>query len=340
MRHFNIPIFIPHEGCRNDCVFCNQRTISGTHAFDISSVPTQIEEKLSSLPAGEKHVELAYFGGSFTGLDRSDMRYLLAIVRRLLDEGRIDGARVSTRPDYINPEIADELKNAGVSTVELGVQSMSDRVLSACRRGHTAADTVRAFEVLRGAGLNVAGQMMIGLPESTRKDEIYTARAICDMGACAARIYPLAVLRHTALERMASRGEYTPLPLAKAVSRAADALEVFIERGVEVLRIGLCSSDDLFSEDGVATGEYSPATGELVMGEVFFRRICAAVESVCADTCGKTLLVSVPTGAMSKAVGHKGTNRDKLYAKYGFAKIKFSQDENLAGYACDVKIIL
>jgi histone acetyltransferase (RNA polymerase elongator complex component) len=340
MRHINIPIFIPHEGCPNDCVFCNQRTISGTHAFDISSVPAQIDEKLATLPEGEKHVELAYFGGSFTGLNKADMRFLLAVVRRLLDEGRIDAARVSTRPDYISPDIADELKEAGVTTVELGVQSMSDRVLAACRRGHTAADTVRAFEILRCAGLNVVGQMMVGLPGSTREDEINTARSICDLGACAARIYPLVVLCNTELEKMSARGDFTPLSLCEAVSRAADALEVFVGRGVEVIRIGLCASEDLFSEDGIAAGEYSPATGELVMGEVFLRRICAAVDAAGTGTHGKTLLVIVPPGAISKAAGHKGANRKELAARYGFSRVKFEEDARFAGYDCDVKIIL
>lgn len=340
MRHINIPVFIPHLGCGNDCVFCNQRTISGNHSFDIASVPAQIEAKLAALPEGEKFVELAYFGGSFTGLDIADMRFLLGIVRRLLDEGRIDAARVSTRPDYISAGIAAELKEAGVTTVELGVQSMSDRVLAASRRGHTSADTVRAFRLLREAGLNIVGQMMIGLPQSTRDDEINTVRAICDMGACGVRIYPLAVLRHTALEQMTARGEYTPLPLDEAVSRAADALEIFIERGVEVLRIGLCASDDLFSADGIAAGEYSPATGELVMGEVFLRRIRAAVNAYVTDTRGKTLLILVPPGAISKAVGHKGRNRATLMDEYGFTQTLFREDAELEGYNLEVKIIL
>lgn len=340
MRHINIPVFIPHMGCGNDCVFCNQRTISGTHSFDIASVPVQIEAKLAALPAGEKFVELAYFGGSFTGLDRAEMRFLLAVVRCLLDEGQIDAARVSTRPDYISAEIAAELKAAGVSTVELGVQSMSDCVLAASRRGHTSADTVRAFRLLHESGLNVVGQMMIGLPTSTREDEVNTARDICAMGACGARIYPLAVLRHTTLEQMTARGEYVPLPLDEAVSRAADALEIFIERGVEVLRIGLCASDDLFSDDGIAAGEYSPAMGELVMGEVFLRRIRAAINAAGADTRGKTLLVLVPPGAVSKAVGHKGKNRAALMGEYGFAQALFREEPRLNGYDLEVKIIL
>lgn len=340
MRHINIPIFIPHKGCPNDCVFCNQRTISGTQTLDIASVPAEIERKLALLPPAEKYVELAYFGGSFTGIPREDMRFLLGIVRRLKKEGRIDAARVSTRPDCVTPEIAKDLKDAGVSTVELGVQSMSDRVLFACRRGHTAADTVRAFEVLHNAGLATVGQMMIGLPSSAREDEVYTARMICELGALGARIYPLAVLRHTELARMAVRGEFAPLPLEEAISRAADALDVFVERGVPVLRIGLCASDELFSEDGIACGEYSPAMGELVMGELYKRRICKAIDSQGMGTENKKLLAAVPPGAISKVAGHKGRVRRALAEKYGFSDIKFVEDDRLVGYDCAVKIIL
>ncbi len=339
-RHINLPVFIPHEGCPNDCVFCNQRTISGTRRFDITSVPAQIKERLTTLPDSDTFVELAYFGGSFTGLERCDMRFLLDIARRHLDAGKIHAVRVSTRPDYIDGDIIAELKKGGVSTVELGVQSMCDRVLTASGRGHAASDTIRAFGLLKAAGFSVVGQMMIGLPASTGADEVETARRICEMGADAARVYPLAVLRGTALERMTARGEYSPLSADAMIRRTADVLEVFADFGVKVIRVGLCASEEL--ADGVAVGNYPPALGEMAMSEVYLRRIKAALNDAAVNAFdlrrgqARVLRIMVPRGAISKAAGHHGVNKSALCNKSGFKDVKFIENADLPEYTVKI----
>ncbi|MBQ7383185.1 MAG: radical SAM protein, partial [Clostridia bacterium] len=134
-KHVNIPIFIPHLGCPNDCVFCNQRSISGRQSFDVSEVEPQIEQVLSTLSEDTER-EIAFFGGSFTGIDRELMLYLLGVAKKYIDSGRVSGIRLSTRPDYIDRERLDILSRYGVSAVELGLQSMDERVLAASRRGH------------------------------------------------------------------------------------------------------------------------------------------------------------------------------------------------------------
>ena len=209
-KHANIPIFIPHLGCPNQCVFCNQRTISGVNKFDISRVSAQIDEALATVdPSCE--VEIAFFGGSFTGIDRELMISLLEIAYDYIKRGKVSSVRCSTRPDYISDDILNILKKYGVKTVELGLQSASDKVLLKSKRGHTAYDEERACKMIVNAGLDLVGQMMIGLPGSTLEDELQTARFIVKSGAKGARIYPTVVFYDTELCEMSRRGEYTPL---------------------------------------------------------------------------------------------------------------------------------
>ena len=209
VKHVNIPIFIPHLGCPNDCVFCNQRSISGRAYFDEGSVEGEIESALSTV-SSDSEVEIAFFGGSFTGIDRSLMLRLLDTATRFVNQGRVSSIRLSTRPDYISSEVLDLLSNYPVRDIELGIQSMDDKVLAAAKRGHLAKDSERACALIKQYGFSLVGQMMTGLPKSTPESEIMTARRICDMGADGARIYPTMVFYKTELESMMIGGEYTP----------------------------------------------------------------------------------------------------------------------------------
>ena len=319
-KHINIPIFIPHLGCPNDCAFCNQRSISGRMQFDISDVRRQIEEVLST--AGERECEIAFFGGSFTGIDRDLMVSLLEIAEEYVRAGKVSSIRLSTRPDYISEEILDILGKYSVKTVELGIQSASDEVLAASKRGHTADDTVAACKLIRERGLDLVGQMMIGLPSSTLENEIETARLICELGACEARIYPIVILKNTHLVQMVENGEYTPLTEDELVSRSASVLSVFRERGVKVLRIGLHSGTELSSGDEIACGCYHPAMGELVEGEIYYRDIERAISDIGG---AEKITVTVPRGELSKAIGQNGRNRARLAEKFGLRCIKFKE---------------
>ena len=325
-NHRNIPIFIPHLGCPNMCVFCNQRSISGKQSFCRDGVKREIDEALSTI-AKDAEVEIAYFGGSFTGIDRELMIYLLDVAEEYVrnpqeDKARVTGIRMSTRPDYIDGEIMDILSRYHVKTVELGLQSMRDEVLNASKRGHTARDAERACKLIKDAGYSLIGQMMIGLPESTLEDELYTARKICEMGADGARIYPTVVFYDTELADMASRGEYKMLDIDEAVERSKEALKIFDQNQVECIRIGLCASDNLLDADKVMGGANHPSLGELVIGEEYFDRMCSEAESITAQNEGSGIITfSVPRGEMSRAVGQKGKNRTRLIEKYKNHKI-------------------
>ena len=307
--HRNIPIFIPHMGCPNQCVFCNQRSISGCRSFRLEDVKSKIEAFLSE-DAGERETEIAFFGGSFTGIDRELMIRLLDIAQEYVDAGRVSGIRLSTRPDYISEEILDILSGYTVKTIELGLQSMDDRVLAASQRGHTARDAENACLAIRKRGFSLCGQMMIGLPEASEESEIYTAKKICQMGASFSRVYPTVVFFDTPLCEMTKQGAYTPLSLQDAVVRAANAYEVFNEAGVSCIRIGLCASEELTCEDFVFAGPNHPALGELVMGEAYYRRLLSYLQS--EALLGKEIVLEIPRREISRAVGQHRKNLDRL----------------------------
>lgn len=331
--HRNIPIFIPHMGCPNQCVFCNQRSISGKQCFSRESVAEEIDAALATIPE-DAEVEIAYFGGSFTGIDRSLMIYLLELAASYVENRRegcakVSGIRMSTRPDYIDGEIMEILSRYPVKTVELGLQSMSDAVLDLSKRGHSAMDAERACRLIKNAGYSLVGQMMIGLPGSTLADELYTARKICDMGADGARIYPTVVFYGTELADMARRGEYPMLDIDDAVARSKEAYKIFDQRGVECIRIGLCASDNLMDESLVMGGANHPSLGELVIGEAYFDKMRADADRLLkAERAERGAIVfSVPHGELSKAIGQRGKNKHRLEEIYKPYKIEIKEKD-------------
>ncbi len=330
MRHVNIPLFIPHLGCPNQCVFCNQRTISGVSNIDTSTFSRVIENALSTV-GDDDEVEIAFFGGSFTGIDRAEMISLLELAHSYVKDGRVKSVRCSTRPDYIDGKILDILQKYGVTTVELGLQSVSDKVLSITRRGHGFSEEDRAVRMIVERGIKLVGQMMIGLPGSSLDDELATAEFIIRSGATAARIYPTVVFRDTELCFMAESGEYTPLSLDEAVARSAAVLRRFVLAGLPVIRIGLCSSENLLSDSTYFAGPNHPALGELVESYLYFDLIYAEASRTCA--CGRDIInVSVPRGELSKAVGQRKRNKLLLAQSLGVKDVKFSECDTLARY--------
>ena len=333
-RHANIPIFIPHLGCPNACVFCNQRTISGVEGFSAEEVIPKIDAALETL-SEEDEVELAFFGGSFTGIDRGLMISLLEIAKSYIDRGKIGAVRCSTRPDYIDGEILDILVKYGVKTVELGLQSRSESVLSLCRRGHSATDEQIACRLIRERGLSLVGQMMIGLPGSTVYDEEETARFIVSVGAVGARIYPTVVFRDTELAAMTDSGEYAPLSLNEAVERSFRALKILEEGGVRVIRVGLCSSENLTSADKYVAGPNHPAIGEMVMSRMFYERIREALLSFSLSS--RRIIIYVPVGCVSKAVGQDRANKKKLMNEFNLRSLKVKECDRLTGYGVEIR---
>lgn len=334
-KHVNIPIFIPHLGCPNQCVFCNQRTISGVRVFDISTVRIEIENALATIDR-EQEVEIAFFGGSFTGIDRELMISLLKLANEYILQGRVDSLRCSTRPDYIDVEVLNLLKKYGVKTIELGLQSTSDEVLKRTKRGHTREDEKNACKLIVEYGFDLVGQMMIGLPGSTLVDEIDTARFIVDSGAKGARIYPTVVFHDTELCQMSKSGEYTPIGLREAVERSSQVLDIFIENGIEVIRIGLCSSENLIDDEKYYAGPNHPAIGEMVESALFYNKIANYLDK--NEISSKiNLIISVARGCLSKVIGQKRSNKYRLLHEYGIAGVKFKEDESLSGYELKIE---
>ncbi len=330
MKHANIPIFIPHLGCPNDCVFCNQRSISGKLTFREEGVKKEIEDALNTI-AKRKKTEIAFFGGSFTGIERSLMCRLLALAKHYVDSGRVHGIRLSTRPDYIDDEVLSLLKSYGVTAIELGLQSMDDGVLLLSKRGHDSSCAKRACRLVKGYGFELVGQMMIGLPGSDAEKERATAVRLCELAVDAARIYPTVVFRKTELCEMAERGEYLPLTLDDAINRTKIALDVCDRHGIPCIRIGLCASENLSSPEEVYGGANHSALGELAMGELFYDRICEALDQK-GQTEGKNVLLSVPAGAVSKVIGQKGRNRERICKKYLLNSLKVLEKNEILGY--------
>ncbi len=338
-RHVNIPVFIPHLGCPNMCVFCNQRTISGKESFDIAKVTEDIEAVLSTCERESSEIELAFFGGSFTGIDRELMLSLLKIGKDYLDKGKIDSMRCSTRPDYIDDEILSILSQYGMGTVELGIQSMDNSVLFASRRGHSAQKTIEACKAIIDAGFSLVGQMMIGLPGASGESECECARFIADSGAKAARVYPTVVFKDTELASMAKDKSYIPLDNSEAVIRTKNVLDIFDREGIKVIRVGLCASENLSDTEQVYGGVSDSAIGEKAMSALFLERIEALIDKTAVETRDRTLIISAPFGSVSKIVGQRKKNKEILLEKYGFKSIKILEKSEFIGYNVIIDII-
>lgn len=334
-KHVNIPVFIPHLGCPNQCVFCNQKTISGVSEFDIEKVKEIIESAISTIDVNNTYVEIAYFGGSFTGIEYDTMCQLLQIAYHYVEKGLVKAIRLSTRPDYIDEKILTTLKKYQVKTIELGLQSASDKVLLECKRGHNFKDSEKSCRLISEYGFDLVGQMMIGLPASTLEDELATAKFIVESGAVAARIYPTVVLQHTELKTLCFDGIYSPLSLDEAVFRSKEVAKIFINNNVDILRIGLCASENLISDETYFDGPNHSALGELVYGEVYYDLLCSEIEKSRID--GGALIIEAPVGSSSKIIGQKKKNTERLEKKYGISSVKIIENREMPIYKIKIK---
>ena len=243
-EHYIIPIFVPHLGCPNDCTFCNQKSISGqTKQVTAKDVTNTIEEYLKSFKDENSYKEVAFFGGSFTGIEKEKQEELLKAAYEYIKNKKIDSIRLSTRPDYIDKDELKLLKKYGVKTIELGVQSTNDYILKKCKRGHTFEDVKCASKLIRRHGFKLGHQMMIGLPESTKLDELNTAKDLAKLKPKMVRLYPVLVIKNTELEREYLKKEYEPLNVMQAVERCKELYYFFNKKNIEVIRIGLQSTD-------------------------------------------------------------------------------------------------
>ena len=237
-KQYTIPIFIPHKGCPNSCIFCNQKKISGQiKNVDLSDVDNIIKTYLSYYKDLSKKIEIAFFGGSFTGIDINLQIDYLKVAKKYIDNGEVNSIRLSTRPDYISEEILVMLKEYGVDTIELGVQSMDDKILSIAKRGHTSQDVIRASKLIKKYNIRLGHQIMIGLPNSTMKTEIYTIRECIKLKPAQLRIYPVYVIEDSELYDMYNSREYTPLSIAEAVKRCVAVVKECQSEDVAINRL-------------------------------------------------------------------------------------------------------
>ncbi len=314
MRKYNLPIFIPHRGCPHDCAFCSQRKITGVETeVTPDEVSRMVENFLSTIDREDSEVEIAFFGGSFTALELKTQEEFLAVAKKFFP--RVSGIRLSTRPDAINDEILDLLQAYGVTTIELGVQSSDDEVLALNDRGHTFLDVVNASKLIKERGISLGHQMMLGMYGSTAEKDLKTVMDIAELMPECVRIYPVITLKNTKLELYYNQGKYTPYSIDKAGEIAKDAVKIFRGKNIEVIRIGLHSSDNLEGGDNIVAGPYHPAFGEIVESLIYREKIENALQ---AETVEKGELRFVcPSVDVSKAVGHKKMNKIYFKENYG-----------------------
>ncbi len=331
MKHANIALFVPHEGCPHMCSFCNQKTISGSvNPLLPEEVKIACETAIKSGNASPESSEIAFFGGSFTAIDEDYMLSLLKAARPYIDKKLFKGVRVSTRPDCIDERKLEILKQYGVTAIELGAQSMDDGVLALNERGHTAEDVRTASEMISRFGFSLGLQMMTGLYGSDSEKDIYTARELIKLKPETVRIYPTIVLENTALARLMREGKYTPQTLDDAVSLCAELLLMFKENGIRVIRLGLHSGGNV--EEGRLGGAYHPAFRELCEGEIYLKKMLAAFRDLPKEA---EYVVEVPEKSVSKAIGQSKRN-EKALKNHGI-QCKIKGNGFLSDYEITVK---
>lgn len=330
-NQYIIPIFVPHLGCPNDCIFCNQKSISGQKKnMTKEEAKKIIDDYLKSIENENAQIEIAFYGGSFTAIDTEVQEELLQVAYEYVKQGKVDSIRISTRPDYINKEILKRLKKYKVKTIELGVQSANDYILKRANRGHTFEDVKKASKMIRWNGFKLGHQMMVGLPESTRIDEINTAKALIKLKPKIVRIYPVLVVKNTKLEKEFEDGTYEPLPLVQAVEICEQLVRMFADKKIEVIRVGLQNTDEI-TEPGegkseVVAGPYHPAFRQLVESGMWYEAIVGKIKKLNVKV--KEVEVTVNPIDANNVIGHKKDNAKKLKDIYDVDLI-LKQDENI-----------
>ena len=325
-RESIIPVFVPHLGCPNDCVFCNQRRISGSVApATAENVVSAIENALRLTPPGTRR-QLAFYGGSFTAIPVAEQESLLGAAAPYLERGDIASLRLSTRPDAIDGAVLRRLRSYGGETIELGAQSMSERVLALSGRGHTAADVEDAARAVKGAGFRLILQMMTGLPGADDESDVESARRIAALGPDGVRIYPTVIVRDTALCDLWRAGRYKEHTVEDAVRVCARILPVFEQAGIPVIRLGLNPTEDLSGGDAVG-GAYHPALGELVKSRIMRDR---AEKILSGAKRGEQAVLRVNPRLMSQLVGQHGANRAYLVERFGLSGLRIVRDPDVS----------
>ena len=336
-----IPIFVPHLGCPNECVFCNQRSISGQMKnITIEEVKETIERFLKSFKDETVEREIAFFGGSFTAIDIKFQEELLQTAYEYIKQKKVSYIRISTRPDYIDKERLKLLKKYGVKVIELGVQSTNDYILKKCKRGHTFEDVKKASKLIRRNGFILGHQMMIGLPESTRLDELKTAKDLAKLKPKMIRLYPVLVIKNTELEQQYKNKEYEPITLNQAVETCKELCYFFARKKINVIRIGLQNTDIISNPKNinseVVAGPYHEAFGQLVEDGIWYDRILAKIKKFNI----KVIQIEIEANPedINNVIGHKKENLKKLKEIYD-VDVMIKQNKDVAKGKFNIRVL-
>lgn len=334
MKKRIIPIFVPHRGCPHDCIFCNQKKITGV-STDITSenVRNIIEEYLTTIDK-DASIEIAFFGGSFTAIDMDIQRGLLSVAKEYVDKNIVDDIRMSTRPDCINDEILTMLKEYKVSIIELGVQSLDEKVLIDSVRGHSDEDVFKSSKLIKEYGIKLGLQMMVGLPSDTEEKCIKTANKFIELKPDCVRVYPTLVVKETGLEKLLNEGKYNSFTLEKSIDIVKKVLVLFYINNINVIRVGLQATEDIAIGKEVLAGPYHPAYRELVESKMYGDYIEYLIEKYGAK---KDVVVLVNKKNVSRILGNKKSNVKKIKEKYNIL-LKTKEDNlniNELGFIID-----
>lgn len=313
MKKRIIPIFVPHRGCPHDCIFCNQKKITGV-STDITSedVRNIVEEYLTTID-NDASVEIAFFGGSFTAIDIEIQRSLLSVAKEYIDKGLVHDIRMSTRPDCIDQNILSMLKEYKVSIIELGVQSLDEDVLRDSIRGHHTEEVFNSSKLIKENNIQLGLQMMVGLPSDTEEKCINTAKKFIDLNPDCVRIYPTLVVKETGLEDLLSRNKYNPFSLEESIQIVKKLLALFYVNNINVIRVGLQATDDIQLGKAVVDGPYHPAFRELVEGEMIKDYINYIVKE---NKVRSSVVIKTNKKNVSKIIGNKKCN--SIYMKNSY----------------------
>ena len=340
-KQYIIPIFVPHLGCPNDCTFCNQRKISGQlKQVTENDVRDTIEYYLESFKEKDTYKEVAFFGGSFTGIDVETQNKLLGAAYDYVKNKKIDGIRISTRPDYIDKQTLKRLKKYKVKTIELGVQSSNDYVLKRAKRGHTFDDVKKASKLIRRYRFKLGHQMMVGMQDSTALDDLNTAKDLAKLKPKIVRIYPVLVIKGTELEKEMKEGRYEPLELHQAVERCKEITYFFSSKKIEVIRIGLQTTETICSPEKetseVVAGPYHETFRQLVESSIYYDTIVDKIKNFNMNV--KEVEIRVNPQDINNVVGYKRENILKLKEMYD-VDVTVVQDIKFPTSKIDVKVL-
>lgn len=322
-----IPIFIPHEGCPHDCVFCNQKKISGSvKSPTIYDIEENIEAALKTIDSMKYNIILAFYGGSFTAINTVKQREYLEIARTYKNNRKIQSIRLSTRPDYMQVEHLELLKEYGVDHVELGIQSTQNEVLSLSKRYYSLEIIQEAVHNLKSYQLDFGFQIMLGLPGDTIENLIITCFDLMPLGASTLRIYPTLVIVNTELENRYHNKEYIPLTLDEAIDQTMIPMILFENIGCKIIRVGLHASESLLLDDNIVAGPFHSSFGEMVQSRIYWNMLKNSIEQYQLQN--KTIVIKANHRDFSKITGNKGENRRLLKENYNF-EFKFQEDNTV-----------